>query len=357
MLQWVAVDLLTGAVIADLPDLQAGAAKKTLMRYETNSASLPLDTAPSAWLNATRPYSSALVCLDDAGAVPLWGGIVTSRKRGWGGTVSLDLASAESYFEARYVGNVWFEPGNWTQGDIVEWLVNTYAVASGPPFRVQHDGDKGMLRERRYTDRDDKSLYEVLGELAGVIDGPEWTVDWEPRGDGFAPFVRTAKRLGSPAPAGLSPNALFTMPGCVTGFELVESYKSGVGANDVMAVSSGSEDARPQSPKQVATGDNRPKVEHRWSPSTSITDVATLTDHAKRALAAMKGGSVALTMSANRDEAPKLGADWRLGDDLAFDLEAPGFPDGLSGVARAVGWELDDTTITPILELKTVEGI
>jgi hypothetical protein len=169
--------------------------------------------------------------------------------------------------------------------------------------------------------------------------------------------LTVSDRIGSPPPAGLNPGAQFYLPGSVTDAELVEGYGADEGANDIMAVSSGVEDARPQSPHQTNTGDLRPRFEYRWTPSTSISDVNTLTAHAQRALAAMKDGSLALSITANREEAPKLGRDWRIGDDIGFSIEAPEFPGGLVGTARCVGWELTDTTVTPLIDVTDIEGI
>lgn len=350
-LSWLSVSLTTGRVIADLPDLVVGSVKQTIMRYESQTASVPLSTAPEAWVEATRPGSAALVCLDDDGSTPLWGGMVTKRSTGHGSDVSLSLATVEAYLDRRYVGDETFD--GVPQNRIVEQLVNEYARTGGKPglpIRVQIVGGGGQVRDRTYEDKEDKTLYSVLGDLSGVIGGPEWTIGWEHVGDFFTPVLYVGDRIGAPVPAGLGPNATFSLPGPVSSAELTESYGSDDGANDVMAVSSGVADARPQSPRQTpAHYEGRPTFEYRWTPSTSITNVGTLTDHARRALAAVKDGSHALTITTNRQEAPRLGRDWGLGDDVGYDLTAPAWPDGLHGVARAIGWEIDDTTLTPIL--------
>jgi hypothetical protein len=70
----------------------------------------------------------------------------------------------------------------------------------------------------------------------------------------------------------------------------------------------------------------------------------------------MKDGSLALTLTANREEAPRLGRDWFIGDDIGFSIEAPEFPGGLVGTARCVGWELTDTTVTPLIDVTNIEG-
>jgi hypothetical protein len=247
------------------------------------------------------------------------------------------------------------------QNQLVKVLVEDYAQTGarrGLPIRVEVAGGDGVSRTREYKDSEDKTLYSVLSDLSGVIGGPEWTVSWEWVDERQLGLVLTVSdRIGARPPAGLNPAAQFYLPGDVTDAELVEGYGADEGANDIMAVSSGVEDARPQSPHQTNSTDLRPRFEYRWTPSTSISDVGTLTAHAQRALAAMKDGSLALAITANREEAPKLGRDWRIGDDIGFSIEAPEFPGGLVGTARCVGWELTDTTITPLIDVTNIEGI
>jgi hypothetical protein len=371
-LSWISVNANTGAVIADLPTLKVdGALKATLMRYESQTASLPTwadgadDAPPSNWRTATRPGATFLVALsepeeNEPRGLPLWGGMVIRRNRVPGQGVKMSLVTAEGYMDRVYVGTVGMTGA---QNQIVKFLVqeyvqNGYTSRRGLPLRVQVVGGDGVVRDRHYEDSADKTLYSVLTDLSGVLGGPEWTITWEWVDERRLGLVLTvADRIGSPPPAGLNPNAQFYLPGSVTDAELVEGYGSDEGANDVMAVSSGTEDARPQSPHQTNNGDGRPRFEYRWTPSTSITDVGTLTSHAQRALAAMKDGSLALTLTASREEAPKLGRDWNLGDNIGFSIEAPEFPGGLVGTARCVGWELTDTTVTPLIDVTNIEGV
>lgn len=371
MLSWVAVNANTGQIIADLPTLRVGGAlKQTLMRYESQTAVLPTwDPAvpdsmpPENWRQATRKGAVFLVALDEADANnvrrPLWGGLVIRRNRKAGEGVALSLVTAEGYFDRVYVGNETFT--NTAQNTIAKTLVEKYAKTGalrGLPLRVEVIGGNGALRDRAYKDTDDKTLYSVLTDLSGVLGGPEWTVWWEwVNASTLGLVVTISDRVGKSAPAGLGPAAQFHLPGPVTDVELDEGYGADEGANDVMAVSSGVEDARPQSPRQTNTADLRPRFEYRWTPSTSISKTDTLTSHAQRALAAMKDGTVALSLTANREEAQKLGVDWRIGDDIGFDITSPEFPDGLTGVARCVGWELTDDTITPLVDVTNIEGI
>jgi len=370
-LSWISVNANDGSVIADLPTLRVdGALKQTLMRYESQTASLPTwqdgadDAPPSNWRTATRPGATFLVALsepldNEPRGLPLWGGMVIRRNRIPGAGVKLSLVTAEGYLDRVYSLGVGFPSA--PQNTMVKLLVEEYVqngYRRGIPIRVEVVGGTGVARSRTFNDWDDKTLYSILQDLSGVIGGPEWTIGWEWVDEqrlGLVFYV--GDRIGSPPPAGLNPNAQFYLPGSVNDAELVEGYGADEGANDVMAVSSGTEEARPQSEHQTNAGDLRPRFEYRWTPSTSITDVDTLTAHAQRALAAMKDGSLALTLTANREEAPKLGRDWFIGDDIGFDIQAPEFPGGLSGTARCVGWELTDTTVTPLVDVTSIEGV
>jgi len=357
-LSWVSVSATTGSILADLPGLRPdGSLKRTIGRHEAQTATLPLDGAPSNWRTATRKKSVFLVALsepldNEPRGLPVWGGMVTERTTSHKEGVSLSMATAEDYLNDRYVWDVTYtaEP----QNSIVRDLIETFVAANGIPIRVQELPGANPTRDRAYLDKDDKTVFSVLEELSGVIGGPEWTIGWEwvdERALGLVLFV--GARVGSPAPAGLGPSSWFHLPGNVSDAELVEGYRRGEGANDVMAVSSGSAEARPQSSHHIADEDGRPKIELRWTPSTSITDTGTLEDHAARALAGLQDGTVALSITAN----PAETTPFSLGDDVGFDLTSRAWPDGITGTARAIGIEWTDTTITPVLDVTGIEGI
>jgi len=355
-LSWISVDANTGAIIADLPTVRAdGSLKRTIGRHETQTVSLPLDGAPLNWQTATRKKSVFIVALsepldNEPRGLPVWGGMVIDKTTSHGPDVKLSLVTAEDCLNDHYVGDETLTAT--PQNTIASYLVGKYVT--GIPLRVVSLDGANPARDRTYLDKDDKTVFAILDELSGVSGGPEWTIGWEWVDEqklGMVLYV--GARIGMAAPAGLGPASWFELPGNVTSAELVESYRRGEGANDVMATSSGSGDARPQSSHHVATGDGRPKVEFRWSPSTSITDIGTLEDHAARALASMQNGAVALSITANRDEV----TPFSLGDDVGFSLFSPAWPDGISGSARAIGIEWTDTTITPVLNVNGIEGI
>ena len=401
-LSWLSVDARTGGVLADLPDLDVPKVSRSICRYDSTTATLPVPTAPDGWQLATREGGAVMILLDDT--QPIWGGLVTQCVPGSGDTIPMSLATEESYLDRRYVGDVTYTGVG--QNAIVADLIARY-VATGPlggiPIRVVQVGGAGTLRDRSYTDASDKSIYSVLTELAGVVGGPEWTIEWEhlTSPERYCPVLYVGARIGTQVMAGMAPSAVFDLPGCITEMTNPRDYSAGKGANDVMATSSATADVRPQSPHQLAPDDGRPTYEHRFTPSTSITDVSTLTDHAQAALASLAPGASAVTLSAAVVAAPKLGVDWQLGDDVGYQiggLEAdprarwtpgysdafsdiftdifggtptgvmdktlvnsngrdsvPAFPGGVSGVARCYAWEMT-LGVTPIVTPTLVDG-
>ncbi len=366
-LSWVATEARTGAIIADLPDLAVERVKRSLGRYEVSPAFLPVPTAPVNWERATLPGGSNLILLadnpdDPAHGIPVWGGMVTRRTRGHGDTVSLSLATLEAYLDRRFVGDVLFTGVG--QNDIILDLIENYIVLDGIPIRVQNTtAGVGMLRDREYKDQDDMTVYSALQNLMGVIDGPEWTIEWEWQHlpERITPILYVGDRIGVAVPEGLGPAATFEIPGPVSEISYVEDYSDGKGANDVVATSSGQGDVRPQSAHQVVEDLERPTFEFRYTPSTSITEVATLTEYAVGAVTALATGTSSVALSAAQTAAPRLGVDWAIGDDVGYQIgghdengrdTVPAFPGGFSGVARAIGWELtlgNTPILTPIL--------
>lgn len=396
VLSWLSVETKTGLVIADLPDLSVESVKSSLGRYESCPMSLPLPTAPESWERAVLPLGANMILLQDG--EPVWGGMVTEVPRTEGDTLEIPTATIESYFDRRYVGDETFTQMG--QNDILVYLVNKYA-ADGPnggiPIRVEVvNGGAGQLRDHTYKDVDDKTLYSVLTDMAGWDGGPQWTVGWEHQSDPerYTPVFYVGDRIGTTVTAGLAPAATFEMPGPVTQFQRLTSYASGKGANAVKATSSSDGDVRPESDLIVTPDPDRPTVELRFTPSTSITDTVTLNGYATAAAKAVAAGTVSLSLSAaiGAKGCPKLGLDWWIGDDIGFSIggleddprkhtvkdvfvdtftdlfdafmqvltnpngrnTVPAFPGGYRGVARCIGWELtlgNTPTITPTLTI------
>lgn len=345
VVRWLACDTVTGTVLAALPDLRAGSPlERRLCDASTCDFELPIPLAghgkpPSNWVSATddRGWRRMLVAV--LGDQPVWAGLITRRRRGTKATAKLSTVTPEGYLDVRYVGD-----HTWTQQDevavILAGLVGDANDAEGIGLATDLPAT-GTPRDRRYFDQDDKTVLAAAQELAGVVNGPEWTIDlaWNANQTAVVKTVRAAKRIGF---ASTTPVAVFSTEGDSSAtYDLDEQYTPGKGANHIVAVSSGQGEVRPQSApardeQLLAAG--VPRVEHRWSPSSSITQLATLNDHAARALALMGRGGQVITISARADADPRLGRDWHIGDDVGHNLVGHGHPGGLKGVARAVGW-------------------
>jgi len=402
-LSWLSVDARTGGVLADLPDLDCPKVSRSICRYDSTTATLPVPTAPEGWERAVMEGGSVMILLDSNVVDPLWGGLVTLAPRGSSDVIPLSLATEESYLDRRFVGDVTYVATgqNAIAADLVTRFVAT-GSRGGLPIRVVMIGGVGTLRDRTYLDSDDKSVYSALNELAALDDPIEYTIGWEHQSspERYTPVFYVGSRIGAAVMPGMVPTATFDLPGCITDALFTTDYSAGRGANDVMAVSTPVSTGRPQSAHHLAPDDGRPTYEHRYTPSTSITEIATLDDHAAKVLASMKDGATALALSASvmasatKPAAPVLGTDWNLGDDIGFaigGLEAdprtrwvdvyadtfvdtwvdqffptatavlinpngrpsvPAFPSGLAGTQRAIGWELVlgvTPVITPIL--------
>jgi hypothetical protein len=390
-LQWLCVDLLTGGVICEAPTLIAkDPFRRTIGRYETQTVDLIIDpfvegsigghfpgpyTYPGdypagstpmtgggidpSWLRGTLPRAAALIAYrgDPGYEVIHWGGIVLRRQRAIGSNrVTLTLATPECYLDRRYTGA--YTTVSRDQNLIVSDLISSFVAAStGLPMTVSVVGSAGTSRQRTYNDYDDKTVYATLGELAGLLSGPEWTAHWTwaRNPDVIAPILYVGNRIGNAAQPGMSPPVTFDSANLIEG-SLDENFSTGMGANDVLATSSGQGLARPSARSTAATFDGAPRYEYRFQPATSIQDTLTLQNHADRALALLDNGTNTITLKATADApSARLGVDWNIGDDIGYDYgTSPVFPNGLSGVARCIGYEADPIYTSPILYLPKV---
>lgn len=356
--RWVSVSSSTGRIIADLPGLVCPQVGMVLGGESTTQASLPLfDRCPTRWEEAVQEKNACLVLLDAASDDrPVWGGPVIRTIRSEADEVPISLASWEWFLRGFYVGDRVFTGVQQTQ--IVATLLAEFVQDSTHPLIVEAAAS-AILRDDSFVDEDDKRVLDALTAIMNLEHGPEWTVGWRRLSDPerYVPVMSVADRIGVSPMAGLAPAATFEMPGPVASFELTRSYATGDGATDVMATSnpdpSNPDAPRPQSPHQVH-GDGGPTVQYRFTPTTSITQIPTLTSHAAARVALMAGGSRALALTAIAAAAPRLGSTWGIGDDLGYAIQAPSVPASLTGTARALGWTLDfpdgdPATVTPIL--------
>jgi hypothetical protein len=378
-LQWVAADLRTGSILADVPTfVPQWPLRRTLCKYETATGDLYLDGAPPNWQEAIREGGAVLACYDDADqALAIqWAGIVTEQTRDTANDkVTVSMCTAEGYLDRRIVGD--YSVTATGQNRIASDLVTLFAADGGdadpglPLVVVNLDSGDGTPRDRSYLDSENASVYLRLCELSAVSGGIEFTIEWEWSSDNrsLVPTFCVGSRIGVSAPSGMLPAASFEMPGPVVNAQQVRSYADGKGANRVVAYSTGQGANVPTSgPQAVTDFEGRPIFEYRYQPSTSITDPATLVDYAKAAVAILGPGVDALTLTAQLLDETRHGNLWRIGDDIAFSLGGSlvdpdtgdayelvaCFPGGYEGVARSVAYELTQDpsqgeTISPIL--------
>lgn len=344
--QFLAVSLVDGTVLAELPDLQLTRLSYRFEEVTSETAVLPWHGICQNWDEATMPYQVAVLLVRDG--IVLWGGIVVKRERSLGGKgVSLTMATVEHYLDSVFVGNHSYVDRD--QCDIVKDLVTS--TIDGHRFNLQVETSSSRVRrDRSYSAESDKTLLSVLQELANVLNGPEWCTMWRKLDDGrYRPVLKVADHIGSSTVATTFDESV------MTSFTVTEDYTSGYGANWVMAVSTADAGDRPQSDEMTVTQPHRPVVEYVFQPSSSITNKETLNSHAQSTLLQIVDGTKTVKMGLSLLAAPVIYQEWQPGDLISWDIaDERGFFTGFSkGSARIIGYEIDFTgvwTITPILQ-------
>jgi hypothetical protein len=353
ILDWYGCDLRSGQIVAEL---RGTATDQPLSRKlgasTTSSLTLPLDGAPAGWESATTPGRTMLVPCDRATGQPITAGLTLTRAGGTDATLSLGIASPEAYFDRRYAA-----PGTFVGVDQAVILTSTGAplAVDAPPF-VFDAPDTGILGTYEVDDGDDRTILSVWQELMDQDGGPEWTVDvrWNATGTGFELPVRIRAASGIGVVTD-RPMAVFDLPGCISQYTLTESYEDGKGATSVRAYGDGEGDARLKSADHTADAllaAGYALWEYRYTPASTTTDPVALDAGAAGTLAAVAAGSSVWDVTATASAAPRLGADFALGDSVGVQIErSPRHPGGATTVARCWAWELDPgaDTVRPVL--------
>jgi hypothetical protein len=355
IVEWIACDLVTGAKLAYLNGCQ-GTISRALGAYTSDTLTVPAPlSGPLALggllyqtIGPDQLPTTMIVCV--VNGLPQWGGIVWKVRGGTNATIELGCSTLESYLDRRYIGAHRFVQVD--QATIVGTLVRAANIEG---INLEIDAPlSGTLRDREYFDDEDGTYYQRLTELMEVDGGPEWTIDLDwasPTQQAVRKIFRVKNRIGSATPRG----PLATQSKAVVRYDVTYDYGRGMGANDVLAYSSGEGEDRPQSihaRNELALSQGVPRVEHRWSPSSSIKNGSVLNAHADAALRRLDGGSVSLAVTSRWNIEPaRLGIDLNLGDDIEYNLTGHMHPTGLSGIARMIGYRLDPLagTFEPVL--------
>ena len=347
-------NLRTGALAEELPSLRpVQPLGQRLSQVVATAFELDLAGAPAEWLSSTDPGRTLIVAVDRLTGLPVWSGPTLVRAGGSSTTLKLSAATPEAYLDRRYAGSY-----TATGVDMSTVMANVAQLitTNGPPF-VFDTVAFGSTVDLTIQDGDDKTVLSILQTVAGMTPAPEFTVDtvWTDSTQSAVQLVlRIHPTIGVQS---ASPEAVFDLPGCVSDYELSESYESGKGATVILAKGEGEGTTRSISGPQSATAlmaGGWPQWDYRFTPSTNVTSVAQLNAHAIRALALMQTGMKAWTINGAATVAPRLGRDWALGDSIALAVApgaSPRHPQGVNLVARAYGWELDPAAgrVSPIL--------
>lgn len=346
-LSWVAVSLVDGHPICDLPYLQADTLEYDLMKGTTQALRLPYDHLPVNWEQATLKGGVAYILTQDEH--PIWGGILMDVQGDLAGdALDLKVDTIETYLERPGTGDLEYKqkPQTWIVADIVQKA----AITGMRNCLVAQYEDSMTLRDRSYKDTEEKSVLSAIQELANVQSGPEWGHWWELTDKGTYRCVIAAKdHYGS-----TSPVTDFTLSQ-MTSFRWEQDASGTALANRVRAVSTADGDARPSSSWQSYYDPDRPVWPLSFTPSTSITDTATLESHAARMLASRCKGADSRDMGMDLLTAPRLGVEWMPGDMVRWDVtgaESRTRMNDTQGVARVIGYRISfqgSWTLTPIL--------
>jgi hypothetical protein len=367
--QWVAADLRTGRVLADLPSLTPSyPLRDALSSSATATATLHLDGAPENWRRATKPGGALLVCYDDADErLPIqWAGWVQRRSSDAASDeVKLGLATLPAYFDERFVGDQLYATSA-TRDSIVSDILRTYVVdstdAPGIPLRLAYSGGgDSPAQDIIMQNTDNATVSQRLGEVFGQLGG-EYVITWGWSADGMSvvPTMRWGDSLGTAKRDGYDPAVTFEMPGTLTGFTQDEAYGSGKGANAVVAYSTADDaDVTPVTdPIYAPDLEGRPTFEHRDQPARS-TELPGLRQYAARLAKLLEPGAVVVTLDTTTAYADgrRLGADWFIGDDVGYRVDpTPAFPAGVASYGRAIAVDLGETSVTPILADSALYG-
>lgn len=351
-LAWFGLDFKSGGIAEELRSLSPAQALTRRLGAQTQAElELALAGAPAAWEAATDPGRTMILAVDTATGLPVWAGQTLPRAGGSAATARISTATLEGYLDVRYPGD--YSVTGTDQVSIMAGLVAP-ALTGGPPL-VLDTTASGVSMDYSVADADDRSILDCLQEISGMDGGPEWTIDpvWADAAQTRIQLVlRIRSAIGVQSDA---PDAVFDMPGCVSTYELAESYEKGRGATSIIARGDRADGARVTSSTHVATdllAAGWPLREYRWTPAQGITDPALLERHATEALALMSTGSRSWTVQAVASRAPRVGAAWGLGDSVRLSVAtSPRHPAGVEVVARAYGWSLEPGAdrISPIL--------
>nr|BFF26874.1 hypothetical protein GCM10025732_48390 [Glycomyces mayteni] len=358
-IKWYAYDLLTLRKISSLQGA-TGDLIRSLGASESSTVNIPTPlSGPMANRFVTDTVKAPnTIVVAEINKKPAWAGIVWKTVETSEGGLDLGVATIESYLDRRYTRTLKFTQIE--QAFIMRDLAKIAADITGIPLEFDIT-PTGIARDRTYNDDEDATLYKRIQELSEVINGPEWMIraeyadEW---GSKLRLIFTCRAKIGAAKTSPRGP--ISTRGGSKAKWKRTNDWSEGNGANSVIAYSSGEGDVRPQSKEMTNIREGYPRIEYRYSPSSSVTKIATLNEHATSRLDEIGNGTESIEVESRWDQSPvRLGIDIDLGDWVSYALYGPTRPNGLIGIKRLIGWKLSaaNGTFTPVFLEETEETL
>lgn len=343
--RYLAYDLLTGALIEELPLTNvnfarvlngAGELRGSLQMNRKNTNGVSLD---AAYVAATTPQRTALYV--DRDGVLVWGGLIWTRSYQHSAQ-RLDLQGAEfwSYFRSRRL-KVNKSYTNQDQLVIARDLINyAQSVTNGNIGISVPVATSGVLRDRtQYFGYERKPIAEAVEQLAAVIDGFDFGIDvnYDVGGEPSAQLNFGYPRRGRIAQAN---ELVFELGRNMFDFYWPEDGSNG--ANSITGIGAG------EGVSMLLVDITDAELLDAGYPvlddSISFKDIAnvnTLADHVVSELQIRSGVRIAAKFVVLSTTDVPYGS-WVMGDDARFRIYGDArFPDGLDTYLRIVGDSLD----------------
>jgi hypothetical protein len=370
---WLAVNRVSGTIIAELPEVKC-TPRLQLSAYASTSVAIPLTSDKNSHvpiqtlLAATDGRLGAVVAV--VNDVPIWMGLPTNRYRGSDDDLHVPSANTlESYLFKRFARDLEFEDIDRSRVALAlaQQAESLNGIGQGLGFEYDVQ-DTGELITIGYKTTDRLKIYNAIRDLCAQ--GLEFTanLDWADASQArISKVLKIARRIGvidSPVMPVLDTDV------SVISYTQSESWADEDYANYITAIGPGQGDSQPSKTAVDNAGFafGYPLVESVISPSNNVGDDVNLQAFANADLARRKTGVESLKITASLHAGPQPCIHARLGDMLGHHLNGSGHPKptfddptdyALVGSGRLTGIEIDPTggTWTPnLVEDPTLEA-
>lgn len=361
---WLAVNRVSGTIIAELPEVECKP-RLQLSAFASTSLAIPLGSDKNSHvpiqtlLAATDGRIGAIVAV--VNDIPIWMGLPANRYRGTDENLHVPSANTpESYLFKRFARDVEFVDADRSRVALALAMQAESLDGLGQGLGFEYDvEDTGELISVKYKTTDRLKIYSGVRDLCAQ--GLEFTanLDW---GDGsqtrVAKILKIARRIGVLD----APNMpVLDTDVSVSWYKQPESWADEDYANHITWIGPGQGDAQPASEPAIdhaGLAFGYPLIESVVTPGNNIGDDVNLQALADSDLARRKVGVESLEIRASLHEGPLPCIHARLGDMIGHHLNGPGHPKptvydptdyALVGSGRLTGIEIDPTggTWTP----------